>query len=247
MRTPRDERPGACRPAPRQFEPQIISRSAGNTNELEEKILAMYARGMSTRDIAGTLAELYGVDITAATISTITEKVWPLVRSAARLRKAAPGMGLHSEADIGVTFIDAVNQGLVTANPPDWGDPPDPNGVVLSTIYAYLLAGQPARVQVWLETSAQGWWDIPRQPLSNAFVLAQSRSPDIPWTIDEEFAVRNELLTRIVRGLTARCREGIILATSDLDRRGVRQDGPLWRALGPLVRQKSRAMDTEAP
>ncbi len=64
-----------------EFEPQIIARYAGNTNELEEKILAMYAKGMSTRDIAGTLAELYGVDISAATISTITEKVWPLVEA----------------------------------------------------------------------------------------------------------------------------------------------------------------------
>ncbi len=164
-----------------------------------------------------------------------------LVRSAARLCKVAPAMGLATEAELGTAFIDAVNQGLVTANPPDWGEPPDPEGVVLSTIYAYLLAGEPARVQVWLETAAQGWWDIPRQPLSNAFVLAQSRSPEIPWTIDEEFAVRNELLTRIVRGLTARCRDGIILASSDLDRRGVRQDGPLWRALGPLVRERDRA------
>jgi transposase-like protein len=64
-----------------EFEPEIISRYAGNTNELEEKVLAMYAKGMSTRDIAGTLAELYGVDISAATISTITEKVWPLVEA----------------------------------------------------------------------------------------------------------------------------------------------------------------------
>jgi putative transposase len=64
-----------------EFEPQIIARYAGNTNELEEKILAMYAKGMSTRDITGTLVELYGVDISAATISTITEKVWPLVEA----------------------------------------------------------------------------------------------------------------------------------------------------------------------
>jgi putative transposase len=41
-----------------EFELQVLARYAGNTNELEEKILAMYARGMSTRDIAGTLAEL---------------------------------------------------------------------------------------------------------------------------------------------------------------------------------------------
>lgn len=64
-----------------EFAPQVLAKYAGNTNELEEKILAMYARGMSTRDIAGTLAELYGVDISAATISTITEKVWPLVEA----------------------------------------------------------------------------------------------------------------------------------------------------------------------
>lgn len=43
------------------FEPSLIAKYAGNTNELEEKILAMYARGMSTRDI--------------------TEKVWSLVEA----------------------------------------------------------------------------------------------------------------------------------------------------------------------
>ena len=96
-----------------------------------------------------------------------------------------------------------------------------------------------------METAAQGWWDIPRQPLSNAFVLVQSRAPEEPWTIDEDFAVRNELLARIVRGLVARCRDGVILASSDLDRRGQRQDGPLWRALGPLVRARTRAAESE--
>jgi hypothetical protein len=122
----------------------------------------------------------------------------------------------------------------VTADPPDLGDPPDLNGVMISTLYGYLLAGKPVRYQVWLETAAQGWWDIPRQPLSNAFVLAQSRSPERPWTMDEEFNMRNQLLSRIVRGLCARCRDGVILAHSDLDRRGQRQDGPLWRALQPV-------------
>jgi hypothetical protein len=91
------------------------------------------------------------------------------------------------------------------------------------------------RVQVWLETAATGWWDIPNQPLSNAFVLAQSRDPDLPWTIEEEYKIRNQLLSRLIRGLAARCRDGIILANSELDRRGLRQDGPLWRALQPWL------------
>ena len=96
-----------------------------------------------------------------------------------------------------------------------------------------LLAGHPVRVQVWLETAATGWWDIPNQPLSNAFVLAQSYEPERLWTMADDGLVRNQLLTRLIRGLTARCSDGIILASSDLDRRGVRQDGPLWRAIQP--------------
>jgi hypothetical protein len=157
-----------------------------------------------------------------------------LVRSAGRVRQAAPAMGLDRGADVGETFIKGIYQGLVTADPPDLGDPPDLDGVMISTIYGYLLAGKPVRYQVWLETAAQGWWDIPRQPLSNAFVLAQSRSPERPWTMDEEFNMRNQLLSRIIRGLCARCRDGVILTHSDLDRRGQRQDGPLWRALQPV-------------
>jgi hypothetical protein len=86
-------------------------------------------------------------------------------------------------------------------------------------------------VQVWLETAATGWWDIPNQPLSNAFVLAQSRASDEPWTTEEDFAIRNQLLSRIIRGLTNRCASGVILASSDLDRRGLRQEGVLWQAL----------------
>ncbi len=45
------------------YEPQIVPKYGNNTNELEEKILGLYAKGVSTRDIQDTLAELYGVDV----------------------------------------------------------------------------------------------------------------------------------------------------------------------------------------
>jgi transposase-like protein len=63
------------------FEPQVLKKYASNTNELEEKIIGMYAKGMSVRDIQDTLAELYGVDLSSTTISTITDKVWSLVEA----------------------------------------------------------------------------------------------------------------------------------------------------------------------
>lgn len=64
-----------------EYEPQILKKYAANTNELEEKIIGMYAKGMSVRDIQETLEELYGVDVSPSTISAITDKVWNLVEA----------------------------------------------------------------------------------------------------------------------------------------------------------------------
>jgi transposase-like protein len=52
-----------------------------NSNEIEQKVTAMYAKGMSTRDIQDILTELYGIDVSPDTISAITDKVWPLVEA----------------------------------------------------------------------------------------------------------------------------------------------------------------------
>ena len=63
------------------FEPQILKHQEHNTQELEDKIIAMYAKGVSVRDIEDQLRDLYGVDVSPAMISTITDKVWPLVEA----------------------------------------------------------------------------------------------------------------------------------------------------------------------
>ncbi len=160
-----------------------------------------------------------------------------LIRSAARFRRAAPALGLTELADQGKVFIESILDGIVSGTPvPEANAPPSSDdGVIISTVYAYLLTGPPVQIQIWLETGATGWWETPRQPLSNAFVLAPGWDPDRPWTEVDNFAVRNELLARLVRGLCARCGRGVVLASSHLDRRGERQEGPLWRALAEVV------------
>ncbi len=157
-----------------------------------------------------------------------------LVRTASRLRESAVAIGLSSAAEQGEAFIAGIHQGLVTANPPDLGDPPDPDGVVVATTYGYLLSGISSQVQVWLECNIMGWWQTPYQPLSNAFVMVQSRPDEQLWTAQEEIEIRNELLDSIIHGLTCRCTTGILLTYSDLDRRGQRQAGQLWRAVQPI-------------
>lgn len=63
------------------FEPKLLHKYETSSNELEDKIITLYAKGLSVRDIHDSLQEMYGVDVSASTISTITEKVLPLVES----------------------------------------------------------------------------------------------------------------------------------------------------------------------
>lgn len=61
-----------------EFHSPLLEQHA-SSNVLEEKIMGLYAKGVSTRDIQETMRELYGIEVSAATISTITDKVWSLV------------------------------------------------------------------------------------------------------------------------------------------------------------------------
>lgn len=60
------------------FEPKIVSkRQLIITEELEDNVIAMYARGMSTRNISDYVKEMYAMDISATEISHITDKIIP--------------------------------------------------------------------------------------------------------------------------------------------------------------------------
>jgi putative transposase len=61
------------------FEPHIIKKYEKNASELEQQIIAMYAKGMSTRDIEAHMRDIYGIDVSAELVSKITDKVMPLV------------------------------------------------------------------------------------------------------------------------------------------------------------------------
>lgn len=66
IRTPRD-RDGS-------FEPQLIPKRAKDVSGIEDKVLSMYAKGMSQRDIADTIEDIYGFEISHEAISTITDR-----------------------------------------------------------------------------------------------------------------------------------------------------------------------------
>ena len=61
------------------FEPKIVKKYETTSNQLEEQIIAMYAKGMSTRDIEDHMRDIYGIDVSATTVSKVTDKILPLI------------------------------------------------------------------------------------------------------------------------------------------------------------------------
>ena len=73
LETPRD-RNGS-------FDPQIVAKGQTRFTGFDDKILSMYARGMSTREIQGHLEEIYGVEVSPTLISNVTDAVIEEVRA----------------------------------------------------------------------------------------------------------------------------------------------------------------------
>ena len=58
-----------------EFDPKIVRKRQRNISNFDDKIISMYAKGMSTRDIQAHVQEIYGAEISPTAVSNITEKV----------------------------------------------------------------------------------------------------------------------------------------------------------------------------
>ncbi|EGD46905.1 transposase mutator type [Ruminiclostridium papyrosolvens DSM 2782] len=84
-----------------EFEPQLIQKhQTVLPKDIEEKIISMYAKGMSTGDIETHVKDLYGVEMSDSTVSRITDKVLPMVKD----WQSRPLEPLYA-----VVFMDAIH------------------------------------------------------------------------------------------------------------------------------------------
>jgi len=63
------------------FEPQLIAKGQTRLTRLDGQILTLYAKGMTTRDIAETFEEMYGTEISHGLVAKVTEAVWETVQT----------------------------------------------------------------------------------------------------------------------------------------------------------------------
>ena len=62
------------------FEPQLVPKHQKDVSGIEDRVLAMYAKGQSQRDITATIQDIYGFNISPETVSKITDRIIPLVQ-----------------------------------------------------------------------------------------------------------------------------------------------------------------------
>lgn len=64
-----------------EFEPQLLKKNQTSiSQDIEEKILSMYAKGMTTSDIENHIRDIYGVEVSDTTVSRITDKILPIAK-----------------------------------------------------------------------------------------------------------------------------------------------------------------------
>jgi len=84
-----------------EFEPQLVKKHQSSlTNEIEEKILSLYAKGMTVSDIENHIRDIYGLDCSESTISRVTDKILPIVRD---------WLSRPLESVYAVVFMDAIH------------------------------------------------------------------------------------------------------------------------------------------
>jgi transposase-like protein len=142
------------------FEPQLVPKHQRRVPGFDEKILALYAKGMTTRDIQEIVRELYGVDVSATLVSAITEDLDAEV-SAWRTRPLSPVWP--------IVYFDGITVHVRGAN----------GRVAQHTIYVALgvdLAGKKELLGLWLgENEGAKFWlscltDLKTRGLTDIFV-----------------------------------------------------------------------------
>ena len=84
-----------------EFEPQLLKKNQSSVSQdIEEKILSMYAKGMTTGDIETHIQDIYGISVSDSTVSRITDKILPIAKE---------WQQRPLEAIYAVVFLDAIH------------------------------------------------------------------------------------------------------------------------------------------
>jgi transposase-like protein len=151
----------------RDFEPQLVAKRQRRLPGFDDKVIALYARGMTTREIQGHLKELYGVEVSPALISSVTDSVLEDV-------KAWQNRALNSVYPI--VYLDAIHVKLRNSG-----------RAQSCAVYVALtvnLEGNKELLGLWIGESEGGEMQLPPGPVPRRFLQIPDMNPE-PGAVDE--------------------------------------------------------------
>jgi putative transposase len=240
IRVPRD-RKGS-------FEPRVVPKHRRRLDGFDDKVLALYARGMSTRDIQGHLRELYGTEVSTDLISRVTDAVIDEVKD----WQARP-----LEAVYPIVYLDALFVGVR-----------DGGAVVKKAVYVALGMGMDGTREVlgfWIESteSARFWLtvltDLKNRGVQDILFVCCDGLTGLPQAIEAAFpkAVVQTCIVHMIRASLRHVawgdRKAVVAAlrpiyaaeTKEAAERALAAFEERWRAKYPAIAKQWRARWSE--
>jgi putative transposase len=158
------------------FEPQLVKKRQRRLDGFDDKVLALYARGLSTREMQAHLEELYGVEVSPTLISNITDAVLDEVRT----WQARPLASVYPILYFDALFVKARQEGPVQTK----------------AVYVALgitLEGEKELLGLWLsESEGAKFWlsvftDLKNRGVEDCFIACVDGLKGLPEAIEAVF------------------------------------------------------------
>jgi putative transposase len=158
------------------FEPQLIPKHQTRWTGFDDKILSLYARGMTVREIQGHLEEMYGTEISPALISTVTEAVMEEVKA----WQARPLDALYP-----IVYLDCIHVKVR-----------DGGAVRVKAVYLVLginLSGEKELLGIWIaQTEGAKFWlqvvtELKNRGVTDLFIACVDGLKGFPEAIETVF------------------------------------------------------------
>lgn len=170
------------------------------------------------------------------------EVIANLIDSARAFRRVAEQVpdtgsaGFPGVIELNRAYLETIEQEIMAAQYlRSWDGSPEA-AVLITPATTFLMSNRPVDYQFWLDAGSSGWWERIAQPLTHPYVLTADWEPGRPWTDADEVAGQRDRLSRLLLGLTHRCRNHVFIVNSEVGEQGYEQRGQLLIALQQMLR-----------
>lgn len=173
-----------------EFEPQIVPKNTRDVSGIEDKIISLYARGLTTREINEQIQDLYGIEVSATMVSNITDKIIPEIKE----WQERPLDSVYP-----IVFIDAVHFSVR-----------EENHVVKKAAYIVLginNEGYKESLGIWIgENESSKFWlgvlnDLKQRGVQDILIMCSDNLTGIKQAIDTAFpnTIQQRCIVHMIR------------------------------------------------